>query len=151
MEEYRFELQQSFKYAHDGDSVDAQFITLHPPTSKHMKECADLKQAVFRSLPTDVKDEKEDKEEDKGEEAPGMDKSAILGLLYTSRDVSLASVLVTGRILLSSRNSVAFADGEERMTTPMLDAMAPAEFESLVAEYISRFIIASAMAQLKTN
>ena len=144
-EKYDFELKHSFSYGRGGEPKDAMFITLFPPTSRHTGECADLKQAVFRSLP----EPKEGDGDSKDSEDRAMTGTELLFLLYNAKDVSLKQVLLLAKELFTIKPSVALVDGEERLTKPLIDEMHPEDFECMTGEYIARFIVASAFAMLK--
>ena len=138
-----YTLQAPVQYAHKGELVTGTFVELAPPTSRNMNECAQLKQAFFRALPktgaVDV-----DAEEGKDAELTG---DAIMTLITMSPDVELASVLVTGRELLTS--GVALVEGEEKLTKPILDSMSADDLEGMIGEYMVNFILASALRRMK--
>jgi len=143
---YEFGLEVSFEYAHKGEGVKAEFISLYPPTSRHMSPCSDLKQAVFRSLPEPTKEEIDkgeevEKEKDKEVSISGPE---ILLFFYKSREVELKKVILLGRELLCTKPCIAFVDGEEKINSTLLDKMDPMDLEQMIGEYIARFIAASA-------
>jgi hypothetical protein len=146
---YDFEVKEKFKYAYKGNEQEVEFITLHPPTSKNLKESSDLKQFVFRAL-TEASERNPGKDKDEEEPAEGaqaeLTGADILLSIYAASRVSLAKFLVTGIELLSTKG-VAEVDGEERLTKTLIDKMDPDEFEEMLGEYIARFIMASALAK----
>ncbi len=151
--EYNYELQYGpLKYAKDGELVEAEWITLNPPTSYNSKECAFLKQAVYRSLPERTPEEVEKaKETLKEQEVEAViTGEEILMLLYKSQHVELANVLVVARDLFSSKG-IALVDGEEKVTKKILDEMHPQDFEEMLGEYIARFIMASVFQKKKKH
>lgn len=143
---FDFEIKNKFEYAYKGTTQELEFITLNPPTSRNLKHCADLKQFVFRAL-TEASDRAKNDDVEPSEGAQvDLTGSDILLSVYSSKDVSLATFLVTGIELLSTKD-VAFVDGEERLTKPLIDKMDPDEFETMLGEYVARFIMASALAK----
>ncbi len=145
--QFDYELKHPFKYAHKGDEVEAGFISLLPPTSRHVGPCADLKQAVFRSLPI-VEPGSNQAKNDKDDKDDGLDGTIIMLLIYTSQNVDLKHMLFVARELFTTRPPVALVDGEERTTHKILDDIHPDDFETMVGEYIARFIVASAWGTL---
>ena len=141
---YDFELTHTLKYAHKGEEVEAQFITLSPPTSRHVEWTAELKQAVFRALP-----EPKEGVEPEGDPDHVMTGTELLFLFYNAKDVSLKQILLLAKELFTAKPSIVSIDGEERLTKPLIDAMHPNDFENMMGEYTARFIIASVFAMLK--
>lgn len=141
---YDFELKHALKYLVKGEEVEAQFITLSSHSSRHVEWTAELKQAVFRALP-----EPKEGAEPEGDPDHVMTGTELLFLFYNAKNVSLKQVLLLAKELFTAKPSIALVDGEERLTKPLIDAMHPDDFESMMGEYIARFIIASAFAMLK--
>lgn len=144
--EVTYELEQSFEYASKGEQLTASFITLQAPTSRNMKECAELKQAFFRSLPkasTQETAELPDEDDDK------LDGEGIMLLIAMSKDVELASVLCIARELFSS--GVALVEGEEKLTKTLLDKMDQDDLEAMTGKYLANFILASALQRLRNS
>lgn len=143
--EFEYELKRKFQYALKGEQTEASFITLKAPTSANLKECAFLKQAFFRSLPTDAEEKAQAlKDEVKDETVNGEE---IMLLISMSQNVELISVLVTARELFAS--NVAFVDGETKVTKPILDSISQDDLEAMVGAYMANFILASSIAQMK--
>jgi hypothetical protein len=140
-----YTLQQPVQYASKGELVEAMFVTLNPPTSRNMTECAQLKQAFFRALPKTGEVEVDAPE---GEQAE-LTGEAVMTMITMSPDVELASVLVTGRELLTS--GLALIDGEEKLTKPVLDNMSADDLEGMIGEYMVNFTLASALRKMKTS
>jgi len=138
------ELDAPLEYAQKGEMLTGTFITLLAPTSKNMNECATLKQAFFRALPKSGSATMEVEDSDQDSDVTG---DAVMTMISMSQDVELASVLVTGRELLTS--GVALIEGEEKLTKPLADKLSQDDLEKLVGEYIATFIIASALRKAK--
>lgn len=143
--EVTYELDQPFDYASKGEQCTASFITLQAPTSRNMKECAELKQAFFRALPkTQTQGSQEETAGDDDIDADG-----IMLLIAMSQDVELAVVLMVARDLFSS--GVALVEGEEKLTKPLLDKMGQDDLEAMTGRYLANFILASALQKMKQS
>jgi len=143
--EVTYELNEPFEYASKGEQCAASFITLTAPTSRNMKECAELKQAFFRSLP---KEQVGGAEEDAGNDDE-IDGDGIMLLIAMSQEVELASVLGIARELFSS--GIAQVDGEEKLTKPLVDKMDQDDLEAMTGRYLANFILASALRRMKQS
>lgn len=141
-----FSLTSPIEYMYNGEVVEGQFITLMPPTSKNITECADLKQAFFRALPKDTGDTEEVTEEDKKNSEGELNGEAIMGLIAMSNNVDLSKVLLTARELFAS--GIAKIDGETRVNKPMLNNMSLDDLEAMAGEYLVNFILASALKKM---
>lgn len=145
--EITYTLQTPIKYAHKGEQEEGSFVILKAPTSRNMKECADLKQAFFRALPKPGSSGENDSTVDTEDE--GIPGDAIMAMIMVSNDVELATVLATGRELLTS--GVALVEGEEKLTKPLLDSMSADDLEGMIGEYMGNFILASALQRLSRS
>lgn len=143
--EFDYPLEVKFNYAYKGDIQEAKFIRLIAPTSKNISQCADLKQAFMRALPTEgrVEEDKETKGLD------DLDGESIMMLVSMSKDVSLKSVLISARELFSS--GLALVDGETKVTKPILDDMSQDDLENMLGEYYLNFILASWLRKMKNS
>lgn len=139
-----YQLETSIMYHFKGDEVEGGFISLYPPSSKNIKECCELKQAFFRSLPKN--DATKPPVEDEKDEDAGITGEAIIGLISMSDKVELSHVLLTARELFKS--GVALMEGETKLTTPMLDKLSIDDLEGMVGEYMAVFILASALKKM---
>lgn len=144
--EFNYELEQSFEYASKGEQCTASFITLTAPTSRNMKECAELKQAFFRALPKTPLQDSVEVPEDNADE---LDGAGVMLLIAMSRDVELSVVLCTARELFST--GIAKVDGEEKLTKTLLDKMNQDDLEAMTGDYLANFILASALQKLRSS
>jgi hypothetical protein len=64
----------------------------------------------------------------------------IVATIYGSACVEANVVWAQARALL--KENVALVDGEQKLTTPLMEKMSPYDFESMVGEYIANFILA---------
>ena len=140
-----FNLTTPISYAYKGEMQEGGFITLNAPTSKNMKECAELKQAFFRALPKNQGAVQA--EPTKDEEDAELTGDAIMGLISMSDNVELSVVLATARELFSS--GLAMVEGETKVTKPILDSLTLDDLECMVGEYLAVFILASALKKMK--
>ncbi len=137
--EFQFNVVTPFTYASKGENVDATFITLSAPTSKHSRECSALKQAFFRALP------REEKKVDAPEkfEVSGTE---VMTLIAMSKDVDLADVMDVGKKLLT--NNLAMVEGEVKLTMNLIERMSQDDVESMIGEYMVNFTLASSLAKM---
>lgn len=142
--EITFTLSEPVQYANKGELQAGTFLTLLPPTSKNMTECAGLKQAFFRALPKNGQMSTEVESSDNDAEVTG---DAVMTMIAMSKDVELSSVLVLGRELLTS--GVALIEGEVKLTKPIADLLTQDDLEGVIGEYIANFILASALRKAK--
>lgn len=147
-ETHRFVLETPFRYAtKGGDQETASWIELRPPTTRHSRECAALKQAFLRAsnsleessgTPTEI-------ESDKKSEGPsGM---GLVTVIAMSTVVDLPDVLEVARKLFS--NGVAWVEGEMKLTAKLIEGMSQDDFERMLGEYLVNFTLASTLAQAK--
>lgn len=145
--EFQYKLKAPFRYAHKGETVEAKFVLLRAPTSKHRRECAVLKQAFFRAL-RDAPDAQNVSGADaaKREEVTGEE---VMTLLAMSSNVDLDNVFEAGRTLLTG--GVAMLDGEQKMTAPLLDEVSMDDLEGMLGEYLAFFTLRSALESLNSS
>ncbi len=129
-------------YAKDGDEVQAEFITLFAPSSKQLKHTTFLKQSFFRALNSLQGDSKAEE----STEQPEMKAGDLMAMLYMS-DVDMNVVLLTAIELFKS--GVALVDGEQRLTSPILDTMSQNDLELMTGTYLVNFTLASVLAKTK--
>lgn len=144
--EFDFPLTQDFSYSHKGDQVDARFIKLTAPTSRHSKECAALKQAFFRAQNSFVAQARESDAEPSGEKITGDD---VIMMMAASKDVDLPDVFDVARKLFTS-GTIAVVDGEPgcRLTSALVDKMSQEDFEVMLGEYLVNFTLASSLEKM---
>ena len=145
--EVRYVLEDRIHYARDGEQVEAEFITLRAPTSRHTKPCAALEQAFFRAT-RDQASGVEVSERDKDAPTPEITGSDIMIGIAASTTVDLADVMEVGRTLFLSPG-VAFIEGEVPMKTKHLDDMSHRDFKAMLGQYVRDFLIASSLQLTK--
>ncbi len=142
MDEVQVELKKPFGYAHKGDMREASFVTLVAPTFKQMDKIVPIKQAFTAAVKQLQESDMGDSEgsDDDGGKITG---AQVLQLLYVW-DGNLAGVFIHAQELFKS--GAALVDGESKMTMPVMEKMAPNDFERITGEYIARFLAPSLMA-----
>lgn len=153
--EVTYHLKNRFNFAHKGDVVDADSITLLPPTMQQHALAAALKQSIYRMLAamaTEVDGQAEGAEEakeqveTKEENTIDQDKKkqddidSILNVIYTSKTVSANAVWEQGKKLFI--NGVAMINGKQKMNMVLINKMSITDFEQMIGMYIINFIIA---------
>jgi len=140
-----------FEYGKAGNLQTCAFITLLPPTSRNMEECAFLKQAFFqavrdqqdRSGGKDDDDDDDEKEEDDDSTLSG---DTIVGILLVS-NVNFNTILIAAKTLFTS--GIGRVDGEAKLTCPLIEKLSMDELEEMMGLYMSTFILASALQKQK--
>lgn len=142
MSEFNYELKKPFSYAAKGEMVEAHFITVTAPSYKQMTNAAPIKQAFMTAI-TEVAEkeitkhadvEKSDDESVTGEQ--------VLQLLYSSSS-EITKVFLYAEQLFKS--GAALVDGDQKLTSELMQKMDMTDFESLVGDYIANFIAPSLM------
>jgi hypothetical protein len=144
-DEIRYELSTPVPYANKGEEVEGTFVTITAPTSRNLTDMAYLKQAFFRSLPTDGAVDV-DVEEDSNPEGK-LTGEAIMTLITMSGEVDLGKVLLTGKELLTS--GIALVEGETKLTKPLADKLSMDDLSNMVGEFMANFILASVLQKQK--
>lgn len=142
---FQYSLEVPIEYAYKGDMQEGTFITVKAPTSKHMDDCADLKQAFFQSLPTD-KDGAAEADDATSDTKDKLTGEAIMTLISMSPKVKLKDVLHTAKRLFTS--GLAKIEGEEKLTTKLIDDMDQDDLEAMTGEFLLNFTLASALKKL---
>lgn len=142
--EYQYDLKRKFNYAKSGESKEASFILLKAPNSTNRKECAQLKQAFFRSLP-----EPKESTDNKDEDSVDIKAGDVMVLIARSPNVDYAEFLeIASKLMISN---VALVDGDTKLTIPIMNQMSNDDVEGMVGEYMVNFILASALTQAKDS
>lgn len=144
-----YTLEKSFNYSYKGDTREAEFITLLPPTMKQHNQAASLKQSIMKIVQNIIKDEKpkgsnptaEQKDDENAESTDDeITREMIVGAIYGSMVVDANVVWEQAKDLF--KQGVILIDGEQKITTPLFDKMHPNDFEQMVGEYVVNFTIA---------
>lgn len=141
-DEITYHLTRKVSYSRGGEQVEGQFVVLYPPTSKHSRECASLKQAFFRAAaPHQEKARSAEKDEKDSGTPTGPE---IMAVIAQSPDVDLADVLDVAKKLFLS---LAKLDGEEKITPALLDRISQDDLEGMVGAYLVGFTLASTFSR----
>lgn len=141
LSEVQFDLSKSFEYAFKGDSREAEFIMLSPPTMKQHARAAALKQSITKIVTAAVKDSSDDEDSEIDEESE-ITPQMIIGTIYSSSSVDANVVWEQAKALF--KDGVALVDGEQKLTASLIEKMKPSDFEKMVGVYIANFTLASA-------
>lgn len=148
--EFNYELSEPIQYAHNGNPVEASFITFKAPSSKQIDLCADLKQYFFQAL-------KEGEELSAGKAVGNADNkdleltgSDIMSLLSMSTKVKLRSVILTAKQLFKVKG-IAMLDGSVNINELHFNEMDPDEIQDMIGEYLVNFILASVLKKMKQD
>lgn len=132
-------LKYPFEYAFKGEQRSAEFITLLPPTMKQHSQAAALKQSIVRIVSEAIKDDDNDNISESDSDSE-ITSSMVIATIYGSSCVDAPVVWEEAKALL--KLGVAMIDGEQKLTTPLMEKMNPTDFESMVGEYIANFTLA---------
>lgn len=143
MSEFIYELKDPFDYAHEGETVEASFVTLIEPGYQQLNHVVPIKQA-FMSAITGLKVSDEDREkaaEDKDKAKDTDMKGDDVIQLFTQWNGDLTKVYKNAEKVFKAGG--AQIDGQEKITQALLDKFSLKDFEALVGEYIANFIVPS--------
>jgi len=138
MKEFIYNLEAPFEYAYKGDTRTAEFVTLLAPTMKNNNFAASLTQSVRKSILAVTRNMVVDK--DAVPDDSPLTGEAIMTLLFSNPDVDINVIFEQAKALF--KNGGALVDGEEKMTTPLIEKMEVGDFQNMVGEYIVNFTIA---------
>lgn len=150
-----YHLKNSFKFAHKGDVVEAESITLLPPTMQQHASAAALKQSIYRMLTAMATDsdgqtdevlaakeqvdtEKENTDDRNKKQQDDID--SILNVIYTSKAINANAVWEQAKKLFI--NNVAMINGEQKMNMVLINKMSIGDFEQMTGIYIINFTTA---------
>jgi len=136
-----YELKKPFNYAYKGDTQEASFISLQPPTMKELTHITPIKQALMAAI-SQVSDTV-----DSGNAETPVDDSKptaamMMAVLYRW-DGDLNKLLLHAKELFKS--GAGLIDGETKFTMPLIEKMDVKDFEAIVGEYIASFLAPSLM------
>lgn len=138
--EVTVELTEKFEYAFKGEQREAGFVLLYPPTMRQHSQAAALKQSISRIIASAVEGvEREDEDENKDGKDSSITSKMVINTIYSSACVEANVVWQQAKALF--KEGVALIDGEQKMTTPLVEKMSPDDFENLVGEYVANFIL----------
>ena len=137
--EVTYELKKPFEYAFNGEQRKAQFVSLFPPTMKQHSQAAALKQSIVRIV-TDAVRNAGDKSSEGVNTEDSITSEMVVNTIYGSSCVDVAVIWEQVKALL--KENVALVDGEQKLTSPLIDKMSPNDFENMAGEYIANFTLA---------
>ena len=143
--EFDAHLVAPLTYAFEGSNHQASFIRFFAPSSKVSRECAALKQAFMRAVPTPTAAQVEAArmKEGKQELPTGPE---IVAVMMASTDVDYPDVLDVARKLFLSPG-IAKVDGEVKLTRNLLDQVDGNDFEEMLGVYMANFTMPSVLSK----
>ena len=143
-DEVLVDLSKPLSYAGPkGDMVEATFIQLKAPTYKQLENFLPVKQA-FMSAVTSIDASKIDVagvDTDKDKEVKFTGAEALTVMMQSSCDMTKIYLYCSALF----KSGAALLDGEQKLTTPLMESMELKDFDKLVGDYIANFIAASLM------
>lgn len=142
MNEATYTLNVPFSYAHKGESVEAQFITLKAPTMKQHSQASSLKQSIMKLLKsvTDDADESEKSESKDDSDDSELSGENLVMLMFSSDVVDINVIFEQAKAVFKA--GCALVDGEQPLNGNLIEKFDPEDFQNLVGEYILNFTIA---------
>ncbi len=137
--EVTFDINKPFEYAFKGEQRTAGFVTLLPPTMKQHSQAAALKQSIVRIV-TESARSAGDQDPDDTSVEDEITSKMVVATIYGSTCVDAGVVWEQVKALL--KENLALIDGEQKLTTPLVDKMSPDDFESMAGMYIANFTLA---------
>lgn len=151
----KYVLARPFSYAHQGETIEAQFIELKEPSSHNLTEVGALRQGVVQAIRAFESTRREEQATKKArDEAPeetaetkdedqdsGISANDVITILAAS-PVNLASIYGSARQLILSKG-IARVDAQEKMTLTIFEKMSARDVEMMIGTYITSFILAS--------
>lgn len=142
LEEITIQLKHPIEYHVKGETEQATFVNLKPPTSKNVSSCAKIKQLFYIAAQKERKDRivSEDSNVEKNDSSEDASPSEILALFYmTGTDIDY--LFTTFKNIF--KNGTMFFDGEQSATKHLLDSLHLDDLENCIGVYISNFTIPS--------
>jgi len=144
LHEFEFILKEPIKYASKGQENLGFRLTLKAPTAKHREFLIKLKQQFFKAL-AGLRDNKSALD-DKGTGADQeLDGTQVLMMLYMSGIDMVDFQNVMRAMILQGLGNL----DEVPLTGYLLDQVDQNEFERLIGEYITSFLLSSWTGTLK--
>jgi len=136
-----YPLAVPFTYGAGGNTEDARFVRLFPPTPSNSDECAFLKQALFQAVAEQDDGAEDDREERKRDDDELPDPRALVGAIAASRSADYPKVLKVAKKLFAS--GIAKVDGEAKLTANTInEKMDQTDFELLLGTFLANFTLA---------
>ena len=139
--EATFDITEPFEYAFKGEQRNAGFITLLPPTMKQHSQAAALKQSIIRIVREAVQGAGDDDGDDERVNTEDeVTSEQVVATIYGGQCVEAGVVWIQVKALL--KENLALIDGEQKLTTPLMEKMSLKDFESMAGTYIANFTLA---------
>ena len=143
MQDFQYDLEVGFKYAHDGEELEANHILLKAPTANYSRFTAKLKQGFFQAV----------RDFDTGAEQPdtGASKSTIngdeiIGAIMMSKSVDFGQYVEDFKDFMCK--GIALIDGKEQFKPKLFESLAEEDLMSIMGLYLENFLIASWMNKI---
>lgn len=141
MAEYTYELKTPIQYAHQGEKIDATFVTMTAPTYKQMSHATPIKQA-FVSAITEIGNtvESNDDEADTGGDVADITGSQVMQMMHSWKG-DLTKIMIHAEQLF--RSGAILLNGEKVPTAPLIGDLSLADVEGLLGTYVVNFFVPS--------
>ncbi len=151
MSDLTVNLKHKIDYDYKGEKVEASFVSISPPTVKHIHLTSVLKQAFQVSAVKNNErnkdkyvEEKDDKNDSKTENS-----DAVAVIYAGGSDINIKEVMLTAKELMTS--GLVLVEGEEKLTKPLCDKLDQEDFEEILGAFLVNFILASLLKNQKKS
>lgn len=141
-------LDQPIMYDYKGEREEATFVTLFPPTSKNLQECAVIKQMFYQAANdfSDGSSNDSDSDSDSADSDSGdLSGDDLMQMFYASK-IDINKLFLNCKELFKS--GVAKLDGQQKLTAPLLDQIEIDDFEKIVGDYLVNFTLSSILKKM---
>lgn len=141
-----YTLNEPFEYAFKGEQEAATFITLLPPTARHIANIAPVKSYIMQAIEwvqnlPDADTAETVEGDGSGGDVESIDPKVMMNTLDRAPGVEVAKVLLHINEMLTS--GLALVEGETRFTKPMLDRLSIPDIYGIAGTFIVNFIVPS--------
>lgn len=152
-EQITIQLKNAVEYDFKGEKVEASFVTISSPSTKHIHLTSVLKQA-FQVSAMKISAERKEKgivsEEKDSDEESSLSASDIISMIYSGGDsINIKEVMLTGIELVTS--GLVLIEGEQKMTKPICEKLSQEDYEEILGTILVNFIVASLLDTKKKN
>lgn len=148
---FSFKITTPFKFTNGGEQDTATFIEMYAPTSRHSKQCCELKQAFFRAMQEQQDSNSTEVEvEVEGKDASDIKGPDVMSLISISRNVNLSDTIDIARHLFAG-TGLAKINGEVNLNKETSCRMSIDDFENMLGDYLVNFILAFSLGQASKN
>lgn len=152
-EQITLQLKNPVEYDFKGEKVEATFVSILSPSTKHIHLTSILKQAFQASAINMSRQRKEsgiiveEKESDNDESLTASD---VISMIYSGgKEINIKEFMLTGIELVTC--GLVLIEGEQKLTKPICEKLSQEDYEEILGTILVNFIIASLLDTKKAN